>query len=201
MENPNKPWWVGKTCKEMEGKRVRVTYRRGLEVCGILNPTGDFNYGLDVTRNESADEFFTPLSEVVSIDLLDDGPEYERIGCIEDVREGDLFVTRDGNKFKVHSTHPLLKGIMTCRVRTDTYSTFLPDCLFSHALREKPRTPNHDGLWADASGDIAVFTGRIGRYVRVREEDDDKWVLSYPVLTSDGVRNNAPWTPCKVVDA
>ena len=206
MENntENKPWWEGKKCSELEGKRVRVTYRNGLEMCDILGPAGVLKHGPSVSYNSLTDEIFTPFHNIASIELLDDEAGYNRIDRIDDVRKGDLFVTRDGSKFKVQSVDPKLKEIMTCRVQTSGYSMPLPDCLFSHALREKPklRTPDHDGLWKNRDGDVAVFVDGRGQYIFIREDEDcdAEWAVHQPLITSSAVQDNAPWTPCEVAE-
>lgn len=84
----NKPFWQGKTCKEMAGLHVKVTFNSGTIVTGVTNMNGDITEADNLSGREG-NEKFVPYDYVKSIELLDD-PEYERIDNIEDVRKGDV---------------------------------------------------------------------------------------------------------------
>lgn len=158
----NKPFWQDKTCKEMAGLHVKVTFKNGDEITGMTNVNGDlkipdtnntialsFNYG---------DSDFVPRDEIESIELLD-STKYERIENIDDVRVGDIYVATDGNKYTVTSRslsnlYPL--RVMICK--GDNYAP--PRNYFDHALRPKSKLPDHDGLWLDKGDGLWLVTGQ-----------------------------------------
>lgn len=192
-----KPFWVGKTCKEMANLRVKVTFKNGTVATGVTDECGDID-GVDSLSCVDVDDKFVPCSYVESIELLDD-PEYERIDNIEDVRVGDVYVAADGNKYTVISLtqsnlYPL--RVMICK-GTD-YA--LPRDCFSHALRPKPKLPNHDGLWLDKNDN--TWTMRDGS-LQVTCLGADDWCFTRPWFSTDSVQvlNAAPFRPAKVVEA
>lgn len=192
-----KPFWVGKTCKEMANLRVKVTFKNGTVATGVTDECGDID-GVDSLSCVDVDDKFVPCSCVESIELLDD-PEYERIDNIEDVRVGDVYVAADGNKYTVISLtqsnlYPL--RVMICK-GTD-YA--LPRDCFSHALRPKPKLPNHDGLWLDKNDN--TWTMRDGS-LQVTCLGADDWCFTRPWFSTDSVQvlNAAPFRSAKVVEA
>ena len=99
-----KPFWEGKTCKEMANLHVKVTFVTGAVLTGITDCSGHIRRSrngsvVPISANRGA-ERFVPYRDIESIELLDD-PEYERIDNIEDVREGDIFVAKDGNHYPI----------------------------------------------------------------------------------------------------
>ena len=40
-----KPFWEGKTCKEMAGLHVKATWKNGTIVTGVLDDIGDIDLG------------------------------------------------------------------------------------------------------------------------------------------------------------
>lgn len=40
-----KPFWEGKTCKEMAGLHIKVTWKNGTIVTGVLDDIGDIDLG------------------------------------------------------------------------------------------------------------------------------------------------------------
>lgn len=99
-----KPFWEGKTCEEMANLHVKVTFVAGAVLTGITDCSGHIRRSrngsvVPISANRGA-ERFVPYRDIESIELLDD-PEYERIDNIEDVREGDVYVGTDGNRYTV----------------------------------------------------------------------------------------------------
>ena len=94
-----KPFWKGKTCKELDGLHVKITWNNGDTMTSTLNIFGNAGQcELSPARHPAAT--FAPYADIKSIELVDD-PEYERIDNIEDVREGDVYVGTDGNRYTV----------------------------------------------------------------------------------------------------
>lgn len=94
-----KPFWEGKTCKEMAGLHVKVTYENGDVLTGVTDEDGDIEYAYTLSEG-SVDGKFIPRDFIESIELVDD-PECERIDDIGDVRVGDVYVATDGNEYTV----------------------------------------------------------------------------------------------------
>lgn len=149
-----KPFWEGKTCKEMAGLHVKATWKNGTIVTGVLDDTGDIDLGdnrsLYTSRGYDSSCDFEPIDNIQSIELLDD-PEYERIDNIENVQVGDIACTTEGNHFRVIDLKPDPLGDMLLRIRISEidgeYCIDSDD--FAYALRRKPKLPDHDGLWWD----------------------------------------------------
>lgn len=201
-----KPFWVGKTCKEMANLRVKVTFKNGTVATGVTDECGDID-GVDSLSCVDVDDKFVPCSYVESIELLDD-PEYERIDNIENVQVGDIACTTEGNHFRVIDLKPDPLGDMLLRIRISEidgeYCIDSDD--FAYALRRKPKLPDHDGLWWDK--DNALWS------VAISGMDDSKLValligdpespVTGPVwsgLNSKHVTTQAPFRPAKVVEA
>lgn len=95
-----KPFWEGKTYKEMAGLHVKATWKNGTIVTGVLDDTGDIDLGdnrsLYTSRGYGSSCDFEPIDNIQSIELLDD-PEYERIDNIEK-RAGGRYCLHDGGK-------------------------------------------------------------------------------------------------------
>ena len=88
-----KPFWEGKTCKEMAGLHVKATWKNGTIVTGVLDDTGDIDLGdnrsLYTSRGYDSSCDFEPTDNIQSIELLDD-PNYERIEEADDLQEKDI---------------------------------------------------------------------------------------------------------------
>ena len=78
-----KPSWEGKTCKEMAGLHIKVTFKNGNVATGVTDKNGDIKSAYVLTLG-MGDDLFVPEANIESIELVDD-PEYERIDDIENV--------------------------------------------------------------------------------------------------------------------
>lgn len=139
----------------------------------------------------------SPYRDIESIELLDD-PEYERIDNIEDVREGDVYVGTDGNRYTVlQRTTSNLQPLTVAVINT----TFYPHrSYFGYALRPTPKLPDHDGLWLDRVGN--TWTMCDGKVHIIRISDGD-WCFTRPWFYTDSVQvvNAGPFRPAKAVEA
>ena len=143
-----KPFWEGKTCKEMAGLHVKVTYENGDVLTGVTDEDGDIEYAYTLSDG-SVDDKFIPRDFIESIELVDD-PECERIDDIGDVRVGDVYVATDGNEYTVTALNkatadpPLRVAVSdgVCWPRRD---------YFAYALRPAPKLPDKPGLWVTFS--------------------------------------------------
>ncbi|AZI16350.1 hypothetical protein [Bifidobacterium breve] len=196
-----KPFWEGKTCKELKGLRVKVTWADGDTMTSTINVFGNLRHCTSLSPATHPAAPFKPYTEVLSIELLDD-PEYERIDNIEDVREGDEVFTLSGNKYQARSVYESREVY----VDGDGFSHIIQRKYFAYALRRKPKLPDHDGLWWDK--DNALWS------VAISGMDDSKLValligdpespVTGPVwsgLNSKHVTTQAPFRPAKVVEA
>lgn len=195
-----KPFWEGKTCKEMAGLHIKVTFKNGDVATGVADKNGDIKSAYVLTLG-MGDDLFVPEADIESIELVDD-PEYERIDNIEDVREGDEVFTLSGNKYQARSVYESREVY----VDGDGFSPIIQRKYFAYALRRKPKLPDHDGLWWDK--DNALWS------VAISGMDDSKLValligdpespVTGPVwsgLNSKHVTTQAPFRPAKVVEA
>lgn len=200
-----KPFWEGKTCKEMAGLHVKATWKNGTIVTGVLDDIGDIDLGdnrsLYTSRGYDSSCDFEPIDNIQSIELLDD-PEYERIDNIENVQVGDIACMTEGNHFRVIDLKPDPLGDMLLRIRISEidgeYCIDSDD--FAYALRRKPKLPDHDGLWLDK--DDNTWTMRDGS-VQMTCIGADDWCFTRAWFSPDSVQvlNAAPFRPAKAVEA
>lgn len=139
-----KPFWEGKTCTEMADLHVKVTFKDGTVATGVTDANGDIKRVFPLSSGSGNDKFI-PRDYIESIELVDesisvpDDPEYERIDNIEDVREGDVYVGTDGNRYTVlQRTTSNLQPLTVAVINT----TFYPHrSYFGYALRPTPEAP------------------------------------------------------------
>lgn len=195
-----KPFWVGKTCKEMANLRVKVTFKNGTVATGVTDECGDID-GVDSLSCVDVDDKFVPCSYVESIELLDD-PEYERIDNIEDVREGDIFVAKDGNHYPIKHIGDYGLGATFCVSLPYGIRAWLDDSAFSYALRPEPKLPDHDGLWLDKGDGLWLVTGTT--VIEIAPKDPPAASISYPASSIEAAERLslfAPFRPAKAVEA
>lgn len=197
-----KPFWEGKTCSEMAGLHVKVTFKNGTVATGVTDECGDID-GVDSLSCVDVDDKFVPCSYVESIELLDD-PEYERIDNIENVQVGDIACTTEGNHFRVIDLKPDPLGDMLLRIRISEidgeYCIDSDD--FAYALRRKPKLPDHDGLWLDKGDGLWLVTGTT--VIEIAPKDPPAASISYPassIEASERLSLFAPFRPAKAVEA
>lgn len=190
-----KPFWKGKTCGELEGLRVKITWNNGDTMTSTLDMVGNVAHCVSLSPAIRSSSTFVPYSGIKSIELVDD-PEYERIDNIEDVREGDEVFTLSGNKYQARSVYESREVY----VDGDGFSPIIQRKYFAYALRRKPKLPDHDGLWLDK--DDNTWTMRDGR-VQMTCIGADDWWFTRAWFSPDSVQvlNAAPFRPAKVVEA
>lgn len=198
----NKPFWQDKTCKEMAGLHVKVTFKDGSILTGKTNPDADIvvNYLTVRLSYRAGDDPFLPIRGIDTIELLDD-PEYERIEEADDLQEKDIAVTLDGNRYKVTDVE---KG--RNRFWGRVYGAVGQECIalgfnaFTYGLRPKPQLPDKPGLWFDKDDNTWVMGEGIAQVMCI---GTDEWSVSRPWVSLDGVQvlNAAPFRPAKAVEA
>ena len=196
-----KPFWEGKTCEEMAGLPVKAVFKNGVTITGQLSRFGDIpisTEGMNSPISISSNTLnFRPHREISSVELLD-SLEYERVDNIEDVREGDVYVGTDGNRYTVlRRTTSNLQPLTVAVINT----TFYPHrSYFGYALRPIPKLPDHDGLWLDRVGN--TWTMCDGKVHIIRISDGD-WCFTRPWFYTDSVQvvNAGPFRPAKAVEA
>ena len=194
-----KPFWEGKTCEEMANLHVKVTFETGAVVTGITDGSGYIRRssngsGVPISPSRRA-ERFVPFRDIESIELVDD-PECERIDDIDDVREGDIFVAKDGNHYPIKHIGDYGLGATFCVSLPYGIRAWLDDSAFSYALRPKPQLPDRDGLWFDKDG--ALWVARDGK-ARAICTSKGIWMANGPVDSQ--LRVFAPFCPAKAVEA
>lgn len=197
-----KPFWEGKTCKEMAGLHIKVTFKNWDVVTGVADKNGDIKSAYVLTLG-MGDDLFVPEADIESIELVDD-PEYERIDDIHDVCTGDIFVATNGNRFSVVAVDDDDETDCTLAVMVQAeipdFHDWMFNSNFAYALRRKPKLPNHDGLWLDK--DDNTWTMRDGS-VQMTCIGADDWCFTRAWFSPDSVQvlNAAPFRPAKVVEA
>lgn len=201
-----KPFWEGKTCKEMAGLHIKATFKNGDVAIGVTDESGDIK-SADVLTLGMGDALFVPKADIESIELVDD-PKYERIDNIEDVQVGDIACTTEGNHFRVIDLKPDPLGDMLLRIRISEidgeYCIDSDD--FAYALRRKPKLPDHDGLWWDkdnALWSVAISVLDNSKLVALLIGDPESPVTGsvWSGLNSKHVTSQAPFRPAKAVEA
>lgn len=189
-----KPFWEGKTCRELEGLRVKITWDNGDTLTSTLNLFGNAGQcELSPARHPAAT--FVPYADIKSIELLDD-PECERIDDINAVRVGDVYVGTDGNRYPVvglaeFADYPL-------RVKVSCGACLTHRDYFAYALRPKPKLPDHDGLWLDK--DDAIWQVYDHQAIPVYD-DADGWGVQREIFSVSQLGQYAPFRPAKAVEA
>lgn len=189
-----KPFWAGKTCKELEGLRVKIAWDNGDTLTSTLNLFGNAGQcELSPARHPAAT--FVPYADIKSIELVDD-PEYERIDDINAVRVGDVYVGTDGNRYPVvglaeFADYPL-------RVKVSGGACLPHRDYFAYALRPKPKLPDHDGLWLDK--DDAIWQVYDHQAIPVYD-DADGWGVQREIFSVSQLGQYAPFRPAKAVEA
>lgn len=197
-----KPFWEGKTCKEMAGLHIKVTFKNGDVATGVADKNGDIKSAYILTLG-MGDDLFVPEADIESIELVDD-PEYERIDDIHDVCTGDIFVATNGNRFSVVAVDDDDETDCTLAVMVQAeipdFHDWMFNSNFAYALRRKPKLPNHDGLWLDK--DDNTWTMRDGS-VQMTCIGADDWCFTRAWFSPDSVQvlNAAPFRPAKAVEA
>jgi hypothetical protein len=198
-----KPFWEGKTGEEMAGLHVKVTWKNGAIVTGVLDDTGDIDLGdnrsLYTSRGYDSSCDFEPMGDIQSIELLDD-PKYKRIDNIENVQVGDIFVADDGNQYLIDAADKDDKAATFRAYLSYAGEMWLSNCAFAYALHPKPKLPDHDGLWLDK--DDNMWTMRDGS-VQCTCIGADNWNFIRAWFSPDSVQvlNSAPFRPAKAVEA
>lgn len=203
-----KPFWEGKTCKEMAGLHIKVTFKNGDVATGVADKNGDIKSAYVLTLG-MGDDLFVPKADIESIELVDD-PEYERIDDIHDVCTGDIFVATNGNRFSVVAVDDDDETDCTLAVMVQAeipdFHDWMFNSNFAYALRRKPKLPDHDGLWWDkdnALWSVAISGLDNSKLVALLIGDPESPVTG-PVwsgLNSKHVTTQAPFRPAKVVEA
>ncbi len=191
-----KPFWEGKTCKEMAGLHVKVTYENGDVLTGVTDEDGDIEYAYTLSDG-SVDGKFIPRDFIESIELVDD-PECERIDDIGDVRVGDVYVATDGNEYTVTALNkatadpPLRVAVSdgVCWPRRD---------YFAYALRPAPKLPDKPGLWLDNEDCVWIY-GENNRLVRLIGSEGWQTCYEGMALGNPILRDCAPFRPAKAVE-
>lgn len=200
-----KPFWEGKTCGELEGLRVKITWNNGDTMTSTLDMVGNVAHCVSLSPAIRSSSTFVPYRDIESIELLDD-PEYERIDDIHDVCKGDIFVATNGNRFSVATvddddkTNSTL-AIMIQTEDPDSYA-WMFNSTFAYALRPKPQLPDHDGLWLDKGDGLWLVTGTT--VIEIAPKDPPAASISYPassIEASERLSLFAPFRPAKAVEA
>lgn len=183
-DDDKKPFWKGKTCKEMAGLHIKVTFKNGDVATGVADKNGDIKSVYVLTLG-MGDDLFVPEADIESIELVDDAFR-ERITDITKVRPGDKVVVKNGNEYTVKKTDSDRMGGQTLCLSIGELGFpdgwWVDDSFFQYAYRG-PYTmddlPKEPGFYK-------------ARTESVWKHDGKRWM---PVLSHDGTI--APAFPCQ----
>lgn len=183
-DDDKKPFWKGKTCKEMAGLHIKVTFKNGDVATGVTDKNGDIKSVYVLTLG-MGDDLFVPIADIESIELVDDAFR-ERITDITKVRPGDKVVVKNGNEYTVKKTDSDRIGGQTLCLSIGELGFpdgwWMDDSFFQYAYRG-PYTmddlPKEPGFYK-------------ARTESVWKHDGKRWM---PVLSHDGTI--APAFPCQ----
>lgn len=183
-DDDKKPFWKGKTCKEMAGLHIKVTFKNGDVATGVTDKNGDIKSVYVLTLG-MGDDLFVPIADIESIELVDDAFR-ERITYITKVRPGDKVVVKNGNEYTVKKTDSDRMGGQTLCLSIGELGFpdgwWMDDSFFQYAYRG-PYTmddlPKEPGFYK-------------ARTESVWKHDGKRWM---PVLSHDGTI--APAFPCQ----
>lgn len=183
-DDDKKPFWKGKTCKEMAGLHIKVTFKNGDVATGVADKNGDIKSVYVLTLG-MGDDLFVPEADIESIELVDDAFR-ERITDITKVRPGDKVVVKNGNEYTVKKTDSDRMGGQTLCLSIGELGFpdgwWMDDSFFQYAYRG-PYTmddlPKEPGFYK-------------ARTESVWKHDGKRWM---PVLSHDGTI--APAFPCQ----
>ena len=183
-DDDKKPFWEGKTCKEMAGLHIKVTFKNGDVATGVADKNGDIKSAYVLTLG-MGDDLFVPEADIESIELADDAFR-ERITDITKVRPGDKVVVKNGNEYTVKKTDSDRMGGQTLCLSIGELGFpdgwWMDDSFFQYAYRG-PYTmddlPKEPGFYK-------------ARTESVWKHDGKRWM---PVLSHDGTI--APAFPCQ----
>lgn len=183
-DDDKKPFWKGKTCKEMAGLHIKVTFKNGDVATGVADKNGDIKSAYVLTLG-MGDDLFVPKADIESIELADDAFR-ERITDITKVRPGDKVVVKNGNEYTVKKTDSDRIGGQTLCLSIGELGFpdgwWMDDSFFQYAYRG-PYTmddlPKEPGFYK-------------ARTESVWKHDGKRWM---PVLSHDGTI--APAFPCQ----
>lgn len=183
-DDDKKPFWKGKTCKEMAGLHIKATFKNGDVATGVTDKNGDIKSVYVLTLG-MGDDLFVPIADIESIELVDDAFR-ERITDITKVRPGDKVVVKSGNEYTVKKTDSDRMGGQTLCLSIGELGFpdgwWVDDYFFQYAycgpytMDDLPKEP---GFYK-------------ARTESVWKHDGKRWM---PVLSHDGTI--APAFPCQ----
>lgn len=184
-DDDKKPFWKGKTCGELEGLRVKITWNNGDTMTSTLDMVGNVAHCVSLSPAIRSSSTFVPYSGIKSIELVDDAFR-ERITDITKVRPGDKAVMKNGNKYTVAQVRSECTDGITLCLRVEGFCVvcdwWAEDYAFQYAYHE-PYT------MADLPKEPGFYKARTES---VWKHDGKRWM---PVLSHDGTI--APAFPCQ----
>lgn len=179
--NDRTTFWHGMTCRQLKGTKVRVTFRSGAVLTGVMEANG-------CIARERGDVFiqigsdselfggrFTPDNSVGDLELADD-PDYETIRDMTQVREGDIVHYPNGNRYRVLAVEG---PALVIRLDYDGKQR-VPACKFAYLMRERPRLPDSDGMWLDKDDRLWVCAAGLVR--RLMGETERRYTATGELL-------------------
>lgn len=165
----SEPFWKDKTLEELEGMYVRFDFPddrtavEGVLVKGMGRTLvlDACSFGKQIVGEAFHEENGVMVPTVnanhrMMVAKIDEYADVEMVEGFSNLREGDVFVSVDGNRYMVKSTdserHDLVKVCFG-----DGYY-YISSAMFAYGLRPDIGMPDESGLWEDRRGDLWLIT-------------------------------------------
>lgn len=176
-DDDKKPFWKGKTCGELEGLRVKITWNNGDTMTSTLDMVGNVAHCVSLSPAIRSSSTFVPYSGIKSIELVDDAFR-ERITDITKVMVKDTVVLKSGNRYTAVDVRPYCENGQTLYLRAEEFGAldgwWAYDEDFQYAVHrtfDKFGWPLRTGFYKDNAKQVWYFDAKQNNLMRVFTDD------------------------------
>lgn len=176
-DDDKKPFWKGKTCGELEGLRVKITWNNGDTMTSTLDMVGNVAHCVSLSPAIRSSSTFVPYSGIKSIELVDDAFR-ERITDITKVMVKDTVVLKSGNRYTAVDVRPYCENGQTLYLRAEEFGAldgwWAYDEDFQYAVHrtfDKFGWPLRTGFYKDNAKQVWYFDAKQNNLMRVFTND------------------------------
>lgn len=172
-DDDKKPFWKGKTCGELEGLRVKITWNNGDTMTSTLDMVGNVAHCVSLSPAIRSSSTFVPYSGIKSIELVDDAFR-ERITDITKVMVKDTVVLKSGNRYTAVDVRPYCENGQTLYLRAEEFGAldgwWAYDEDFQYAVHrtfDKFGWPLRTGFYKDNAKQVWYFDAKQNNLMRM----------------------------------
>lgn len=176
-DDDKKPFWKGKTCGELEGLRVKITWNNGDTMTSTLDMVGNVAHCVSLSPAIRSSSTFVPYSGIKSIELVDDAFR-ERITDITKVMVKDTVVLKSGNRYTAVDVRPYCENGQTLYLRAEEFGAldgwWAYDEDFQYAVHrtfDKFGWPLRTGFYKDNAKQVWYFDAKQNNIMRMFTDD------------------------------